>query len=194
MRKRSEKMKRREFFISDLHLDHKNIIRYCNRPFRSVGGMNRFIVGSWNRTVGKSDTVYFLGDMCYGRRNKGIDYWVARLNGAIVFIRGYHDRSSEVRFHDSLILKRGGERLLLVHDPMNAPLGWDGWVVHGHTHNNRPEYPLISLERRTINVSAELLDYKPISIKKILDLIAQARTRNRGNRKILNLPFLRTCA
>lgn len=166
-----------EFFIGDLHLDHGNIIRYCNRPFGSVGEMNRSITDNWNRTVGKDDTVYFLGDMCYGRGSRGIDYWIRQLNGNIVFIRGYHDRSSEVRFHDSLILERGGQRLLLVHDPKNAPAGWDGWIIHGHTHNNLPEYPLVNRERRTVNVGAELLCYKPISLKGILDLIGNEKKR-----------------
>ncbi len=69
----------REFFISDLHFDHKNIIRYCNRPFSSVDEMNHFIVNTWNRTVDLGDTVYFLGDHLW-RGNRKIGYWKIKSN------------------------------------------------------------------------------------------------------------------
>lgn len=78
------------------------------------------------------------------------------------------DRSDTVQFHDSLILERGGERFLLIHNPRDAPIEWEGWVIHGHTHNNQPEYPLINRENKTINVSAELLGYRPISFEEIM--------------------------
>lgn len=29
-----------KFYTSDLHLDHKKIIQYCNRPFKDVDEMN----------------------------------------------------------------------------------------------------------------------------------------------------------
>ncbi len=160
-----------EFFISDLHLDHKNIIRYCCRPFASVGAMNHSIVSNWNETVGRKDVVYFLGDMCYGRGNRGINYWLRRLNGKIVFIRGYHDRSNRIRFHNSMVLNRNGAKFLLIHNPRDALIEWDGWVIHGHTHNNQPEYPLIGRKNKTINVSAEMVGYRPIPLEKILSLI-----------------------
>lgn len=168
----------REFFISDLHLDHRNIIWYCNRPFGSVDEMNDFIVDAWNRAVGKSDRIYFLGDMCYGRGSRGINYWMGKLNGNIIFIRGYHDRFSKVRFHDWLILERGGEKFLLIHNPRDAPIGWDGWIIHGHTHNNQPEYPLVNRKNKTVNVSAELVGHRPVSLREMLRLVRGAGATN----------------
>ena len=54
------------FFTSDTHFDHKNIIRYCNRPFSSIEEMNNFLIKRWNATVGPDDTVFHLGDVTFG--------------------------------------------------------------------------------------------------------------------------------
>jgi len=160
------------FFISDTHLDHANIIRYCNRPFESVNEMNDFIVDRWNETIGKGDVVFFLGDMAYGRLSRKTSYWLNKLNGNIIFVRGSHDRSRGIKFYDRLILKYGGQRFLLVHNPQNVPSDWKDWVIHGHTHNNKPEYPLVNKKNKTINVSVELLDYKPLSMDGLLKLMS----------------------
>lgn len=45
------------YFISDLHLDHGNIIRYCLRPFVNVDEMNRTLVNNRNNVVG-GDTIF----------------------------------------------------------------------------------------------------------------------------------------
>jgi calcineurin-like phosphoesterase family protein/2'-5' RNA ligase len=164
--------KRQIFFISDLHLDHANIIRYCNRPFESVYDMNNFIVNNWNKTVRRNDVVYFLGDMAYGRGSRKISYWLNKLNGNIIFIKGGHDRSKRIKFYDKLILDYAGHRFLLMHDPKEVPQGWKGWVIHGHTHNNKPEYPLVDKKNKTINVSVELLNYEPLSMDGLLKLIS----------------------
>lgn len=81
------------YVISDTHFEHKNIIKYCKRPFKNTRQMDETIVRRWNKTVKPRDTVYFLGDFVHGsRREKSPGYWLRRLNGRKKLIRGNHDR------------------------------------------------------------------------------------------------------
>ena len=43
------------FITSDLHLGHKNIIKYCDRPFRDTHDMNKNLVDNWNNAVRRID-------------------------------------------------------------------------------------------------------------------------------------------
>ena len=54
------------WFTSDFHLGHRNIIRYCSRPFASVEEMDAAILANLNKLVGADDVLYFLGDFCLG--------------------------------------------------------------------------------------------------------------------------------
>ena len=54
------------WFTSDFHLGHRNIIRYCNRPFQSTGEMDAAILDNLNSRVQQNDILYFLGDFCMG--------------------------------------------------------------------------------------------------------------------------------
>jgi calcineurin-like phosphoesterase family protein len=49
---------------------------------------------------------------------------------------------------------------------LKLPIDWNGWVIHGDKHNNNVwEYPFINGKNKTINVSAELIEYKPLDIE-----------------------------
>lgn len=179
------------YFIADTHFDHINIISFCMRPFYDIDSMNYALVSYWNKTVKPEDTVYFLGDLTFGRGRRPHKFWLDKLNGNITFIKGSHDyeqREGEtgitictnlvteefpnVSFHDSLEIELANQKFFLVHDPDHVPLDWTGWIIHGHHHNNWPnEYPFISKENKRINVSVEMIDYTPISLEKILELI-----------------------
>lgn len=161
-----------KYFISDLHLDHSNIINYCARPFlfSDVGEMNHVLINNWNNVVKNSDTIYFVGDLTFGKMAKPSDFYLKRLNGNIEFIRGNHEENIK----DSkpyLVLEYKNYKFLILHNPNELPAKWNGWIIHGHTHNNDiVNYPFINGERKTINVSAELINYKPISIDFLLSL------------------------
>jgi|GEM_PF-3806875 len=43
------------WFTADFHLGHKNIIRYCDRPFDTVEEMNRTILDRLNNLVKAND-------------------------------------------------------------------------------------------------------------------------------------------
>jgi len=171
------------YFIGDTHFDHKNIIRYCHRPFSSVTEMNNTIKNNWNGMVGDNDIVYFLGDWAFGWRHKPAKYWERQLKGIIVSIRGSHDREAgDMQFRDFEELHVNGYDFLLIHSPdpddkhqtekqKQKLQNWHGWIIHGHKHNNDlKDYPFINGERRTINVSVELIGYRPLNIDRLLSL------------------------
>lgn len=160
------------YLCSDLHLDHSNIIHYCARPFLSsnVHEMNTVLVNNWNHCVQDSNTVYFLGDLTFGRGARPAEYWLSKCRGKIQFIRGNHEEGVKDS-QESAILNHKDHRFLLVHDPKCRPAQWDGWVIHGHVHNNdMKNYPFINGEKKTINVSVELTNYRPVSLDYILSL------------------------
>jgi len=157
------------FVIGDLHLNHTNIIKYCNRPFDNVADMNRVLVKNWNLVVKKTDTVFFLGDMAMGNSDKLIN----SLNGNIFFIRGNHDKSRDQdSMHDQLYLNYKGIKFQFVHNPNSLQGKFDGWTIHGHHHNNYPDnFSFFDPTNRKFNVSVEMIKYQPFPMTKIVELI-----------------------
>ena len=78
------------FFISDPHFGHQNIIKYCDRPFKTTDEMNEFIVNRWNCFVKKDDIVFILGDIAFGGAGL-FDQIMPKLNGQKYLILGNHD-------------------------------------------------------------------------------------------------------
>jgi calcineurin-like phosphoesterase family protein len=171
------------YFIGDTHFDHTKIMKYCHRPFRNVTEMNEVIESNWNSTVADDDIVYFLGDWSFGRRSRSASYWQQQVKGTIVSIRGSHDHcQGGIQFQDFEELHVAGYDFLLIHNPnpndkhqtqeqKQKLRNWYGWIMHGHVHNNEMDnYPFINGERKTINVSVELINYRPVSLNYLLSL------------------------
>ena len=68
-------------------------------------------------------------------------------------------------------IRYGNYEFLLSHDPYR-PLGYEGWIIHGDKHNNSMErYPFINQKNKTVNVSAEMVNYTPLSITRLISLL-----------------------
>lgn len=177
----------RNWFTSDTHFSHTNVIKYCNRPFDDAHHMNKTMVDNWNSVVRPEDHVYHLGDVGFcgpQQLNKILD----RLNGKKFLIIGNHDhrslKSLEFRNHFEWIkdvhhgaIQEKGEtfRMTLCHYAMRT---WmhscrGAWMLYGHSHNNLPDDPNLL----SIDVGVDCHNFTPISlqqIKKIMD-------KKRGN-------------
>lgn len=169
------------FYISDLHLCHKNIIKLCNRPYSSVEEMNEDIVKNWNSIVSQDDEVRILGDVGFPKNNEdviNIISLVKRLNGKKRLVSGNHDfrllknekfKSLFVEISDYMRVKDGGRDVVLSHYPMEE---WDGFYrdfihLYGHVHNN--DVGLKCIKNR-YNVGLEVLGYIPRTLDEIIDM------------------------
>ena len=76
------------YYIADLHLGHKNIIRLSNRPFHSVEEMDQTIINNINKTIKPEDDLYILGDFAF--KSNGWEM-AKRLNGNITLLKGNLD-------------------------------------------------------------------------------------------------------
>lgn len=168
--KKRRSIKPRVFLISDTHFGHKNIISHCKRPFRTVGEMDSEILKRWNNAVHNADYVYILGDFVI---HGSIGSWYNKLHGRKKFIRGNHDYHLKKAIPHKIIRYKHME-FYLVHNPTHVPRSWRGWVIHGHVHNwNTEVFPFINGNKKRINVSAELLNYRPVNLDYIISLDLQ---------------------
>lgn len=151
--------------IADTHFNHEKIIDYCDRPFSTVEEMNKYIISKWNSVVNSNDIVYHLGDFALHSNKEVVTNLVNELNGSIILIRGNHDRFGKQKYlecgflavYKSLVI----DNYILSHRP--EPLGeLNDYVtnIHGHIHNYEQDLD----EDKYINVSCEVIDYKPIWI------------------------------
>lgn len=79
------------YFISDLHLGHENVLYFDGRPFSNIEDHDNFIISNWNNVVNIDDDVYILGDISFHNSTKTIEIF-QRLNGNKHLILGNHDK------------------------------------------------------------------------------------------------------
>lgn len=149
------------FVISDTHFNHKNIIEYTCRPFKTAEEMNEEMIKRWNNKVGKDDLVIHLGDFALGSKEE-IKELKNRLNGIILLIKGNHDHQSKINEAGFIII----EDYIIIGDKIfsHRPIERDyipyGLInVHGHIHEKE--------SLNGINVSVEKINYEPLEIEKL---------------------------
>lgn len=179
------------WFTSDLHFGHKNILKFCSRPWKSIEEMDEGLIKNWNSVVGKDDIIFNLGDFAFAPDRKWKEI-LGRLNGHHYLILGNHDITRWPgdsimklfkRVEHQMILKIDGRTVYLNHYPYLCYGGsWRGpenavYALHGHTHLLKTENSGKDFERMSntfpyqYDVGVDFNNYKPISWEKVCEKI-----------------------
>ncbi len=169
--------------MADPHLGHKNIIRFCNRPFSTVDEMDTTIIDNANKVAG-NNRLHILGDFSYrgGRVGKYIERFKAK---EIHLIIGNHDKmalkdrelfTSVSSLREMWIpdpdARKGRRLMVLSHWPM---LSWnlshygESCQLYGHHHGIwHDDWPEL-LNRLQIDVGVDSHGFLPWSIPEVLE-------------------------
>lgn len=162
------------WYTADLHFGHDNIIRFCDRPFRDAGHMDRVLIDNLWSCVGPSDDLWILGDFAWGERRRDQEWLCGvfdKLPGARKhLVIGNHDKDATLALPWSTVtplaeVKDGEDGLThtLCHYPM---VTWNrarrgALQLFGHVHENWRG------TRNAVNVGVDVWDFKPVRIEEV---------------------------
>lgn len=174
------------YYISDMHFGHHNVLRFDNRPFQDIETMEAVMIKNWNDRVTSEDTVYVLGDAFWKNEESSVRIFQT-LNGHKRLIKGNHDRVKgklkdlweSIDSYDEIIDE--GKLVILCHYPIlfykNQRYG--AIMLYGHVHNSKEwtqaeewkrELWKIGTPCQMINVGCmmEFMAYTPRTLSEIL--------------------------
>lgn len=183
------------WFTSDLHFSHKNILKYSKGrelAFNIPSELNEYdkiklhderLIELWNKTIGKSDKVYILGDFAFADREstKAI---LSKLKGSKFLILGNHDGSSEnqsgfeqiVQYKEIIFKKENFDFLeedFGIFCCHYAMLTWDRkqygvCQVMGHSHGSMDEFNEESTDLRVdVGLDGKLANFNFVSLEQL---------------------------
>lgn len=150
------------FFISDLHLGHKNSIGFMRRdgsplrPFANIDEADETIIANINSKVSPKDKLYIVGD---ATMPKSAIHKLARINGSKRLILGNHDH--RVSLYDDIMDKVAAyaefDGTIISHVPVHTSQVDHRWRanIHGHTHDHHVLINDTKRDVRYYNVSID---------------------------------------
>ena len=169
------------YYIGDMHLGHKNVIEYDDRPFLSVDEMDKALIDNWNNKVKDEDHVYIIGDFIY-RSGYVASYYLKQLKGHKHLISGNHDlktiEDAEAMTYFESVGKLGyiqdeGRDVVMCHYPMAE---WNGcrrekkpsYHVYSHIHNRYNEVSKFMQGRENaLNAGCMINNYEPCTLDEL---------------------------
>ena len=155
------------FVIADTHFNHKNIIRYCNRPFADVEEMNAALIANWNSVVSDEDIVIHLGDIAMSRKKHEVAAFIKQLKGRKWLVTGNHDEFTVADYYEmgfEYVSRHPiifNQYFILSHEPIFITESMPYANIYGHVHDN-PMYK--DKTENTWCVSVERINYTPIEL------------------------------
>ena len=170
------------YFTSDWHLAHTNIIKYCDRPFKTIEEMNAKILSNYIKVISPTDTIFFVGDLTI-KRNSRDKEWLSELfsnlPGQKHLIIGNHDYYTKTFYMEHcqfLSVERyvSTKDFAVVHNPKdfkNEDILTNKILIHGHVHSNYPVMKFLDLPglngEYIYDVGLDANNFNPVSLKYI---------------------------
>lgn len=180
----------RIWFTSDLHFGHRNILRFCNRPWNNENDMAKSLIENWNNTVSGNDIVFVLGDTFWFNNSRDIKKVLSQLKGKDIYILpGNHDdfesyhRVTDPRIHlcqDVVVMwiTKGGQpkrEVWLSHYPMMSWPHRERGAYHffGHIHSQLGKTEGVDqnlpLHWNQADAGCDFWGWKPVDIDTLMD-------------------------
>lgn len=171
------------YYIGDMHLGHKNVIKYDDRPFETVEEMDSILIENWNSVVSDDDDVYIIGDFIYRSSNIAV-YYLEQLKGHKHLIIGNHDLNTiedekACAYFDSIerlgYVKDGTTDVVMCHYPIAE---WNGkrrkknraYHVYSHLHNRRDAiYDFMKYQCGALNAGCMINNYTPATLSQLIE-------------------------
>jgi calcineurin-like phosphoesterase family protein len=148
------------FFTSDEHYGHRNILKFCKRPFADIYEMREALIAAHNAKVGRGDITFHNGDMFWRTMSvsEAMDI-LNQLNGQHILVWGNHDELIEnnrdlqgrfARIGDIIHLQKNDvvPKMVLCHYAMrvwrNSHHG--SYHLYGHSRAALPEANTLSFD------------------------------------------------
>ena len=179
------------WFTSDTHFNHKNIIKFCDRPFTSIEEHDAKLIELWNENVKPGDIVYHLGDFIFGGSAKWHEI-IGQLNGRIHLIKGNHDDKNlqkslyelfesvsyqqRIKIDDKQVYLNHYPFLCFTHDNHNIYKDAYNIQLFGHVHS-RPKTTGYDYQRldylypTQYDVGVDNNNYRPICWDEVKEII-----------------------
>lgn len=176
-----------EFYISDTHFSHENIIKFEAeaRPFKTIEEHDEELIRRWNDTVSPNDTVYHLGDVVFKPATQ-LDKILPRLNGIKHMKFGNHDKDAAQAYLKyfktvgaNMDFVIGNRKVVCGHYPVHPDEIDFRYVacVHGHKHSKLVKIQGTDIpDPRYINICVEHTDLRPISREELVSRIGKGLT------------------
>ena len=166
----------RHWFISDLHLGHKNILKYDSRPFSDIQEHDQYLTHTCAEAGRRNRTLWLLGDIATRRSQLEAFMEVVKPKWEkVILIRGNHD--DRVAWKDRRMFDEAHEsRYVRIDTDVKVYLShyahrvWrnshhGAYHLYGHSHGALPPVG------RSMDVGAPCISYKPLSMETVVELL-----------------------
>lgn len=178
----------RRFFTADFHLSMRDILRFENRPFKSIEKMDAALLRSCTQRAKADDTIIHIGDLySYGfdRGNEGSRVKPAdvikNIPAQFINIRGNHDMSNRVKSLCESMTIRLGKRYPDVvvghypsYDDRARQYARRGWIcLCGHVHSKWKHCLDLDRQILNLNMGVDVWRYQIVSEDELIAYIGQ---------------------